>query len=450
MRKIEAIQIQRPGLTLGGINEAEAAQIRADLARATATTGPLVAEVAALSSRNTALTNQVATLAGTAANTWYVNTVNGDDAGTGTTAASAKRTLMAALIAAKASGQTDTTIAIHAPEDRPIDGTQPLNISRVDITTRLVSQTGRRWNITGAQRHTGGWMAMGGGVYRKAMTLAANNTPHALVRTMMAADGQPLRVWTKAATASAPAVGEYGYDGTYYYINLPNGQSPNNHVVEVASVFTLMNINSNTTFYGHDMNAWGAQGSVVAINGVGSVAPAFCAFEDSVTSFGTNGWAISGDHKGMRLVRCKGLLTNNDGFNIHGSAGNIALTELVDCEGAYNEDEGVSPHEDTRLNLYRGVFHHNGHGGLTSVGNARVQLYATEFYANRQTDPDVTGWDSGGVAILEQSRLTSVDLYSHDHPGPGVEIDTAGGAIWTDHGGTRSGTEHGNGAPDAV
>src|SRR5690606_23128661 len=165
----------------------------------------------------------------------------------------------------------------------------------------------------------------------------------------------------------------------------------------------------------------------------------------------TEAWRSGGYVSGMHLPRCTGRYASNHGTNPHtGDPGNAPHTELIHCEGAWNGDEGVAPHATARPLLRGGVSPHNGHRRLSSVASAITQLSGTEFHHNRMLDDNVTSWDMGGVSILQASKLPSSDLYSHDHPGPGVEIDTAGGATWTDNGGTRSGTAHGNGAEDQV
>lgn len=375
---------------------------------------------------------------------WYVDTVTGTASGDGRTADRANTSLSATLTRIASAAPTDATVYITAPADKPITETTSLPFS-TGGTIRLASRsTGEKWHLSGALAFTGGWTSAGGGVYSRSVPLSFTNAPFAYVPTLLDADGQPTRIFARnTATPTTPAAGEYGYAGGTYYLHLPGDVDPNTHTVHIAASLNLIQVTQGTRVTIRDMHAQGAQGAVV-LAGISSSAGSVSAI-DSIAEFSAGvGWGTSGQTLGMKCERCVGRYVGNDGFNHHGNAGNLAIMELIDCEGAWNEDEGVSPHDDTRLILRGGVYHHNGSGGIVAVGNAQTQVYATEFHRNNR----LSQAEGGGVAILENARLTSRDLYSHDHPGPGITI--AATATWTDNGGTRSGTAHGNGAEDVT
>lgn len=383
--------------------------------------------------------------------TWYVDSVLGSDTNTGRRPEASLRTLSRAVAGIKAAGATDATVVIHAPESNPIREVAAIHIDS-GATVRMVSRTpGQKWHLSGAQRITSGWTHVGGGVYSRAVAIGTDAAPVALVPTLLDRDGQSTRIFTRnTATPTTPAAGEYGYTGGTYYLRLPGDANPNQHTVEIATAYNLLVSLTGSSLHLSDAALMGAQSKVALSTGGSSPARIMTATDSDAWFAGDSCWGTTGDNRGMTLTRCRGWYAANDGFNHHANAGNAAIMELIDCEGFWNSDEGVSPHDDTRLILRGGSFHHNGHGGLTSVQNAVTQLSGTEFYANRVYDTTLTGKDSGGVSILEQSRLISTNLYSHDHPGPGIEIETASGASWTDNGGTRSGTAHGNGAEDVT
>lgn len=387
--------------------------------------------------------------------TWHVDTVFGTPTGSGRTEATAMDKLSTALASIHAANAQDATIIVYAPETHPIRETAAYHDYKTGGTIRVRPRTpGEKWHLYGSQKFTSGWTSAGGGVYTRAVSIPLDRDPFAYVPTLLDQWGQPTRIFTRnTATPTTPAAGEYGYSGGTYYLHLPGDADPNQHTVEIATAVNLVLVTQGTTVTLTDGVIRGAQSPNVsagssggAETGAGTVYATDC-----ISEYTTEAWRTGGYVTGMYLTRCIGRYASNDGFNHHCVDGvNAPIMELIDCEGAWNDDEGVSPHETARLILRGGVYHHNGHGGLTSVGSAITQLSGTEFHHNRVLDDNVTAWDMGGVSILQASKLISTDLYSHDHPGPGVEIDTAGGATWTDNGGTRSGTAHGNGAEDVV
>src|SRR5690606_28341234 len=385
---------------------------------------------------------------------WYVDTVGGDDTNSGRTLGHALKTITQAwqgIAAQKASG---ATILLHAPQSAPARVPAGPGLVKSDGGSVRIAPAlaGDSWHLRGAVEVRGGWTANGGGVYSRPLDAGPVTAPIAIVPTLLDSEGQPTRILTRnTATPTTPAAGEFGFTSGTYYVHLPGDVNPNLHTVEIVVVQSLLTAHSGSTILLDRGELRGGQNAVVLAgsNAAGQSGGAVEAVDCTAELALVGAFATAGGVTSLRAVRCIGQWTNNDGFNHSPAVGNAAVMELVECIGRYNADEGVSPHNNAVLILRDGRYHHNGSGGVTSVGSAVVQIAGTEVDHNR-TRYSGSGWDIGGVAILEQSSLVSLDLYSHDHPGPGIEVDTAGGATWTDRGGTRSGTEHGNGAPDAV
>lgn len=378
---------------------------------------------------------------------WYVDTVIGSDGNTGRAADAPLATWPQVEASIKAAKQSNPTVFINAPGAAPLRVPTGTGVTKDDGGTMqlLPKYPGMPWHMRGTLTVTTGWTHVGGGIYSRPISLASVVNPIAMVETLLDAYGEPTRIMARATTETAPAAGEYGISGGTYYLRLPGSVNPNLHTIDIVCVTVLMRADNNSTIVIGDGRLRGGQNAVVFALGTGGAVYA----RDSVAelSLQAGSWATAGSARIMRLERCIGRYSANDGFNHHGSAGVPVLMELIDCEGAWNADEGFSPHDDTVAVVRDGHYHHNGSGGITSVGNAVTYVDNVEVSRNRLTTMGPT-WDRGGVSILEQSRLVSLDLYSHDNPGPGIEIETTAGATWIDQGGTRSGTAHGNGDPD--
>lgn len=380
---------------------------------------------------------------------WYVNSVAGDDDNDGRTPDTPLATLSGAMVRIRAQSTEDCTVAIFAPQDAPIRETSAVAVD-TGGTVRFVPQTpGTRWHASGAQRFDGGWDSEGDGVYSQAVSMPTEiNFPIAFVRTLLNSDGQPVVLRTRnTATPTTPDEGEYGYTGGTYYLHLPGGVNPNIHTVEIATANQVIRVSHGSTATITNGRLWGVGGAVVV---AGTASPtlgeAEVYLDNTIMEFAADsGLAGAGYVAYIYAENCLARWVGNDGFNHHGVSGNTAIMELVDCEGAWNDDEGVSPHDDTRLILVRGVYHHNGSGGLTSVDNAETQLVDTEFHHNGRLL--ITEY---GVNIDVNSRLISTNLYSHDNYAGGISVTSTAPDPWVDNGGTRSGVEHGNALPDSV
>lgn len=378
---------------------------------------------------------------------WYVDTVAGDDANSGRSSTSPYKTWRQVDASIRAANQSSPTIYINAPEYAPLRIPRGTGIIKDDGGTLqfLPMNPGVKWHMYGTETVTTGWTHQGSGVYSRPHSLLSVVNPIALVETLLDDHGQPTRIFKRATTETAPAAGEYGYSGGTYYIRLPGNANPNAHRIDIVSVTVLMRADNNSTItLGHGHLRGGQNAVVYALGNGGAI---YAHDTTAELSFQIGAWATTANVRIMRLERCVGRYAANDGFNHHGNPGAPVLMELIDCEGAYNGDEGFSPHDDCVSIVRGGHYHHNGSGGITSVGNAVTYLNGAEVSHNRLSFSGA-GSDVGGISILEQSKLVSLDLYSHDNPGPGIEIETSAGAVWTDQGGTRSGTAHGNGAPD--
>lgn len=116
----------------------------------------------------------------------------------------------------------------------------------------------------------------------------------------------------------------------------------------------------------------------IRLGDTGLVAGELIAY-DSYAEGQVNGWQTAGVWTALNAIRCQGLGRDNDGFNIHGDAGVRGLATLDDCVGVGCGDEGVSPHDDTRLDIYGGLWFDNGGGGAQAVNNAVMNIRRSRF-----------------------------------------------------------------------
>jgi hypothetical protein len=384
---------------------------------------------------------------------WHVDSLNGTALGDGRTVARAMNSLWSAVNDIRQQPPAQASIVVFAPEDTPLRETTDFFTIDTGTTIRMTSRTpGQPWYVYGSQQFTSGWTDAGGGVYSRSLSLT-DVAPICWVPTLLDGDGQPTRITTKnTATPTTPDEEEYGYDSGTYYVHLPDDASANSHTIEVVTVINLALVTDNSTLVIQDGVWRGSQGTVVragdssgAVTGAGYVH----AIDSTAEYAGDSCWGTSQYVTGMRCVRCYARYATNDGFNHHCHDGDTSpLMELIDCDSSYNKDEGVSPHESTRLIITRGRFHHNAQGGLTAAGSSSVQAFAAEFDNNRMHDSTVSppSTDIGGITLLETASLSARELYVHDHPGPGIEVYAT--ATFTDLGLNRSGTAYDNALPD--
>lgn len=386
---------------------------------------------------------------------FYVNTVTGSDSNTGRTASAPIKTwkrLTDGINAASAS-VNEFSVAITAPESAPLrpGPITARNIFAMGKTVRLApTMPGERWYLYGSEKISGGWTSLGGGIYSHALTRSAASGLICWTPDLLDGDGNPLRCMTNATVQTAPAAGEYGWASNVYYVHFIGDINPNSYDVEVAdagnaitqSVIAGSLTVEDATIRGNmSSGLYSVTGDVVATR----VYAELCA---------SSGFAIASELGSMQCRECVARYNGNDGYNLHGNASVNNLMVLMDCEGAWNGDEGASPHDDTIMTIQGGRYHHNGSGGVTAVNNAVVTFVGDEgdpvkVYNNRELYIAAPGdGDRGGVVLLDAVVANVYALHCYDNPGPGVS--RASTTTLNIPGTLTSGTAEGNGTADEV
>lgn len=214
----------------------------------------------------------------------------------------------------------------------------------------------------------GGWTSSGGGIYHRSGTTSSGSLWYS---SLPDSNGFSTILTQNVSTPTTPSAGEFGYSTNELYVHLPGDANANSYEFKRASTSYLVQASGTCNLTIRNMTASYSNGSIVQLTS----ANAKLTVENSLLRYGGNGISESAASK----IVCKNVISQkqtNDGFNC-----NNGSWILYNCEGSYNLDEGVSPHNSCILNIYNSWFHHNGHGGCTAINSSVMNINnsITEF-----------------------------------------------------------------------
>lgn len=353
----------------------------------------------------------------------YVNSSTGNDSNNGLSPALPKLTLDGARLALVALGAIGT-IKVTAPEATPVQGFVDFSSGQ----TTIEGLNGVTWHcqrVTTIAAGAGGWTNEGGGIYSRASSASS-----ALWYVATLPDGNGLQtiLTQETGTPNAPSAGEFGYVVNVLYVHLPGDVDPNLHQFKRASTNFNLRASGTAKLTLRNLVARYSNGAVIECSAAGaSIFAENCDFD-----YGAIG--ISDSAAGRIICNsCRARRNINDGFNA-----NFATWTLNSCEGAYNDDEGASPHQTSSLTINGGRYHHNGHGGLTAVNSAIMVLNQVEV-DNNGVNAGAAG-ERGGINYLTTSTGSCTGCNTHDNTGEGFNCTssatvkpTVSGLISTDN-----------------
>lgn len=135
----------------------------------------------------------------------------------------------------------------------------------------------------------------------------------------------------------------------------------------------------------------------------------------------------------LNAWRCEGHGGTNDGWNIHGDAGVAGHAIVYDCTATGCGDEGISPHNDTLLDIYGGHYDGNAGGGMNCVDNAVVNIRKSLVDSSRVTfngnGHDLT---TGGIGYFGATSGSIDGADAKNNTGPGFKNVGTGSVTKTD------------------
>ncbi|HEX4432843.1 MAG TPA: hypothetical protein VHZ96_26455 [Frankiaceae bacterium] len=355
----------------------------------------------------------------------YVVGVTGDD--TNNTGRSPSSPLKTATKANSIIGANDGRIEVTGE----IRDQLSINVGQ---GARLIRLTDCTWYAS--EKHTSGWTSVGSGVYSKAVTGYGSTLTHCRVVTDLDSDGFWTTLLATTGTQTAPGEGECGISASTIYVHLAGGADPNTKTIEAAKFacgifssspnqvvvngygegavsipFTLDNPRGMSQVIGAnigniEIGAAGLDGRMI-VNNVMSL-------------YGNEGFTTQNDATSMTNTDCVSARNLNDGFGVHGTTSRAVVMTNNRCEGAFNNDEGASPHNDVILNDTDGYYHDNENGGgVTGVQNAQMNLLRTRTARNMSKSPPSAS--QGGISFDSATMSGSaVDCVCEDNNGPGL------------------------------
>lgn len=353
----------------------------------------------------------------------YYCSSSGSDANDGLTSATPKATLTAAY-GLMASGDT---CYVDAPLASPLRGQTFGPSTNKIVTFRSLGGDGVPWYIYGSELHGSGWTNAGGGIYSKDLGWAPTGAgQYCFVTTMTMPSGfsagvEQYRIAYHGSQTTTPAANTWSFSATTIYVNMPSGADPNSNPLEIQRQNSLLGKSG----HGGNMIYIDAVSRYSRLNcfshtGGGLMTCLRCVGEYGDCGFATNGLVVQLD-----CTECVGRFNVNDGFNIHGTTGQPVRAILTRCDGSYNYDEGCSPHDDTRMWVIGGQYHHNAHGGMTAILRAEAYLQNVHLHHNYGSGPE----PANEAAVTYQDVQTTgsiIDCEIDTNYGKGIYVNPSG------------------------
>lgn len=273
------------------------------------------------------------------------------------------------------------------------------------------------WHLSECAQHFGGWTNVSGDVWTKALGGASTGYATTIPVVWDASNTDVIAgrsFWKKlaqnTATPSAPAAGEFGWTRPDMWINLGPGVDPNDYDLRVPLLQRLLATNGATIVVRDCVVTAGNSYGLGANGGVMEVHDTQIGYAvgNGVDSLGASG--------GFRCFRVRAFNCGNDGFGCSGSTVNV----LVDCEGSYNGDEGVSPHQNSRLDIVRGRYAHNKQSGMAAVDAAVINVLDVVLDGNHRDGPVSS---QGNFTALNTVSGVVSGLVVINDPGPPLYLE---------------------------
>ncbi|MCP1124554.1 right-handed parallel beta-helix repeat-containing protein [Bacillus sp. 3103sda1] len=168
--------------------------------------------------------------------------------------------------------------------------------------------------------------------------------------------------------------GSFTYDGTNVYVNPYAGSIPIASRVYVAvTKGSVVDVSKTRKVVLQDVEAKFATKTTIVAQNIKDLKAQNCAANYSGQA---NGWSL--DSSNGLLIDCEGAWNRNDGFNIH----DYGDTVYVNCSGHDNEDDGISHHDGCTGYIYGGEWYNNGKGGIIPTYGAIVHTENAVCYNN--------------------------------------------------------------------
>ena len=356
---------------------------------------------------------------------YYVDaTGGGSDSNNGLTTGAPLATVASAYSRLSVHAATRAAVYIKSTEAAPVREFIVWNITK-DVWV-LPWPGEARFYIYGSKKITSGWTDDGGGVYHQAVT----GTPLATwVTTLFDTVGRQTTLTKNTSTPTTPGTGEWGISGGNLYVKLAGSADPGVHTIEWAQAAIGWNTYNTGTLTMIRPVIRYCQTYGLLVGGQAGTAEGAAHVVDGVAEYfhNTSGaaWGLSRLATEMFLVTCTGRYhLGNDGFNFAPDTGIEGTAVLVDCEAAWNSDEGCSAHEDSSMYVFGGFWHHNGNSGQASVHRAFVGMYGTLLERNHRLSVPT---DEAAVSFFDDTTGELNGVICRDNYGPGISTaDTTG------------------------
>jgi Right handed beta helix region len=345
-------------------------------------------------------------------NILYVDSIVGNDANDGLSRALPKLTLDGARAALEALGGVGT-IRVHAPSTNPVQGY--VDFSSGQITIEGMDRSSVWYCERGVTRISpdSAWTDEGGGIFSHALAESSG--------VMWVSVPDRNGFWTKLSlTPSAPTsprAGQIGYSDGLIYVHLPGDIHPADYTFKRNGVSYLLRASGTARLTIRNAMLRHAVGSAVEL--VSDEAQIVC--EGCAAQYNGVGF---GDSAAGRLT-CRVCFSQRNTFS--GFVTRLSAVILEDCDGSYNDEDGLSARQESTLRISGGRYHHNGNAGIAAADATILHLNDVEVDHNGRNRN--SEGQRGGIRFDDRTTGSVLDCNSHDNAGEGIVCGTSGDLI---------------------
>lgn len=363
----------------------------------------------------------------------YADSVSGVTSGVGLWPGFPRESLNAAMSQLDiATVDRGGTVYVYAPVANPDRTTLTFTYSAIPTSVWNVKVwPGRgetKYYLYGSTKVTT-WTSLGGNVYS---TTGFPVKPGLIfLPDEVDGNGQLVRLKGVGFAGETPSAGNFSWNSSTgtVKIRLYDSSDPNGRPVEVATNQNNYVIRSGSAlvrFYNAvsrgSTNAGistGSQQFVTAGNTYWEDCRCECCGGAGATTYtGGGGFVIAtGPLSFATYVRCYSENNIDDGFGVHGIVGAKSTAYAIDCHGNYNNDEGISPHDDTILYIMGGEYSHNQSGGIASVGNNHTEISGGTIF-NDNAKGGIS--QEAGIYLTGNATMIVNGATANNNNGPGV------------------------------